>query len=434
MATIPELPEKTVIYGTDLLAMDDGTHTYRVQWAVLLALLGTVSRFEVDPDTENYPGYIKLTLTDGSVFRVKPSDPDKQDKLTFDNQPTEGSDNPVKSKGIFTALGTKFDKENYIPFRAPAGGNAGSPGIVPAPVLTGLYLGSEGSWLAPDNAPAESSNRLITSGAVFAALLPILNQIASTYDSESTYTLGSYCTHDGGLYRCTTGITTAEEWDSSHWASVTVGEALASLYAQAESLRSAESIAYDSSSASHTAGSVAAELFGLGVDDEDQELAIQLILNDLLHRDALFDALSAIVTAQGSRLTSAEGNITSQGTRLTAAETNITNQGARITNLEGRASTAEGNIAKLLVRTEIETGNITLTNSQAFPFNDSQVTVPLVAERDNQNYLVDYEVTAAVGNVGDIIVSAKLVNGFKIEYTGSASSVTVKYQVLGGMA
>lgn len=413
MATIPELPEKTVIYGTDLLAMDDGTHTYRVQWAVLLALLGTVSRFEVDPDTVNYPGYIKLTLTDGSVFRVKPSDPDKQDKLTFDNQPTEGSDNPVKSKGIFTALGTKFDKENYIPFRAPAGGNAGSPGIVPAPVLTGLYLGSEGSWLAPDNAPAESSNRLITSGAVFAALLSILDQIASTYDSESTYTLGSYCTHDGGLYRCTTGITTAEEWDSSHWASVTVGEALASLYAQAESLRSAESIAYDSSSASHTAGSVAAELFGLGVDDEDQELAIQLILNDLLHRDALFDALSAIVTAQGSRLTSAEGNITSQGTRLTAAETNIT---------------------KLLVRTEIETGNITLTNSQAFPFNDSQVTVPLVAERDNQNYLVDYEVTAAVGNVGDIIVSAKLVNGFKIEYTGSASSVTVKYQVLGGMA
>lgn len=82
----------------------------------------------------------------------------------------------------------------------------------------------------------------------------------------------------------------------------------------------------------------------------------------------------------------------------------------------------------------VEAGTVTLTNNQVFPFNNSQVTVPLVTTRNNQNYIVDYEVTAAVGNVGDIIVSAKLVNGFKIEYTGSATSVTVKYQVLGGMS
>lgn len=39
----------------------------------------------------------------------------KQDALTFDNAPTESSDNPVKSGGIYTALGTKMTvHDNYI--------------------------------------------------------------------------------------------------------------------------------------------------------------------------------------------------------------------------------------------------------------------------------------------------------------------------------
>ena len=51
MATIPELPEKTTLYVTDLLVMDDGVHSYKVQWATLLAILKTVVSFEADPDT-----------------------------------------------------------------------------------------------------------------------------------------------------------------------------------------------------------------------------------------------------------------------------------------------------------------------------------------------------------------------------------------------
>ena len=138
----------------------------------------------------------------------------------------------------------------------------------------------------------------------------------------------------------------------------------------------------------------------------DHEETLRLFLTELAHskeenaqRDSNFEALQAVVAGHGTRL-----------------------------------GTDEGNITKLLARTEIEAGTVTLTNSGTFPFNNSQRTVALVTERANQNYIVDYEVTAAVGNVGDIIVSAKLVNGFKIEYTGSATSVTVKYQVLGGMA
>lgn len=38
----------------------------------------------------------------------------------------------------------------------------------------------------------------------------------------------------------------------------------------------------------------------------------------------------------------------------------------------------------------------------------------------------------ANGNVGEIVVTDKLTNGFKLAFTGSASSVTVKYTVIGG--
>ena len=38
----------------------------------------------------------------------------KQDALTFDDSPTSGSNNPVKSGGIYTALGNKFDTSNII--------------------------------------------------------------------------------------------------------------------------------------------------------------------------------------------------------------------------------------------------------------------------------------------------------------------------------
>ena len=42
------------------------------------------------------------------------------------------------------------------------------------------------------------------------------------------------------------------------------------------------------------------------------------------------------------------------------------------------------------------------------------------------------EVTSVAGNVGDINVSDRLTNGFKMAFTGGAKSVTVKYYVIGG--
>ena len=48
------------------------------------------------------------------------------------------------------------------------------------------------------------------------------HNLAAAYDATSTYDIGDYCIYSGDLYFCTTKITTAEAWDSTHWTQVTV--------------------------------------------------------------------------------------------------------------------------------------------------------------------------------------------------------------------
>ena len=50
----------------------------------------------------------------------------------------------------------------------------------------------------------------------------IAADLAAPYDEDETYSVGDYCTHDKVLYICTTDISTAEEWDISHWDAVKV--------------------------------------------------------------------------------------------------------------------------------------------------------------------------------------------------------------------
>lgn len=54
-------------------------------------------------------------------------------------------------------------------------------------------------------------------GAIRNALDIVSGNQASVYSSSATYAIGDYCTYDGALYRCTTAISTAEDWTSSHW-------------------------------------------------------------------------------------------------------------------------------------------------------------------------------------------------------------------------
>lgn len=80
-----------------------------------------------------------------------------------------------------------------------------------------------------------------------------------------------------------------------------------------------------------------------------------------------------------------------------------------------------------------EKGQTTLTNSLVYPFNNSIKTVSLATPRNRTDYVVDVEVPANVGNIGRIEITDKLLNGFKIAFTGSATSVSVNYTVRGGM-
>lgn len=81
---------------------------------------------------------------------------------------------------------------------------------------------------------------------------------------------------------------------------------------------------------------------------------------------------------------------------------------------------------------EVESGTAQLTNSMQFPFNGSQKSVALSIVKESADYIVLTEVVATDGNVGEIVVSDKLINGFKLAFTGSATTVTVKYTVIGG--
>jgi len=79
-----------------------------------------------------------------------------------------------------------------------------------------------------------------------------------------------------------------------------------------------------------------------------------------------------------------------------------------------------------------EVGTVTLTNSLKFPFNNSKQSVALATRRDNLNYIVVIVSVTGEGNIGEVEVTDRLVNGFKLNYTGSASSVAVTYAVIGG--
>ena len=49
-----------------------------------------------------------------------------------------------------------------------------------------------------------------------------LTNVAPTYDNTLTYTIGEVVSYNGKIYRCTTAITQAEDWDSTHWTETSV--------------------------------------------------------------------------------------------------------------------------------------------------------------------------------------------------------------------
>lgn len=80
-----------------------------------------------------------------------------------------------------------------------------------------------------------------------------------------------------------------------------------------------------------------------------------------------------------------------------------------------------------------EIGQLILANTRAYPHSNAIGTVSLVLTRWSIDYLVSIEVLVASGSIEGVEVYDKQLNGFKIRYSGSAASATIKYYVSGGM-
>jgi len=50
----------------------------------------------------------------------------------------------------------------------------------------------------------------------------MVETVAPVYSASSTYDLGDFVSYQGKMYKCTTAISTAESWDSTHWTETTV--------------------------------------------------------------------------------------------------------------------------------------------------------------------------------------------------------------------
>lgn len=61
-------------------------------------------------------------------------------------------------------------------------------------------------------------------GEALSSISNLSNATAQDYSTSATYSVGDYVWHDGTLYRCTTAITTAEEWTAAHWTAAVLGD------------------------------------------------------------------------------------------------------------------------------------------------------------------------------------------------------------------
>ncbi len=150
-------------------------------------------------------------------------------------------------------------------------------------------------------------------------------------------------------------------------------------------------------------------------------------LDEVDEYEDIFVEESSAVTPGAVKHTKYRGTVQQAGTPMNAANFN---------HLENGVFDAHAALALLINFArqnawEIEHGEVTLTNSYAYPFNNSKQTVAMA--HISEDYIVIPEVVEFNGNVGDIVVTDKLVNGFKIEFTGSASSAKIKYTVIGGI-
>lgn len=151
----------------------------------------------------------------------------------------------------------------------------------------------------------------------------------------------------------------------------------------------------------------------------------------------------AVQNSDGTVTMTPAGRLIQQGTNQSAANFNRIETAIQDAQIAQQIifqhqlqfeSDHEERVSGLETENVVESGTVTLTNSLKYPFNNSDKTINLVQTRKTINYLVEARVTGYSGGLpGEITVSDKALNGFKLGFDGSAKTVTVKYIVKGGI-
>ncbi|MEG1562163.1 MAG: hypothetical protein RR365_00720 [Bacteroides sp.] len=133
--------------------------------------------------------------------------------------------------------------------------------------------------------------------------------------------------------------------------------------------------------------------------------------------------------------TPVEGQVIQQGTPQNAANFNNIEEGVLAANhLAIEAARMAKVNSRGLDAVKGESIDITMTNSRAYPFNNSQKTISLTQKKTTNDYVVEIELISATGGgVGDFVITDKLLNGFKLAFTGAATSVVAICRVKGGI-
>lgn len=125
------------------------------------------------------------------------------------------------------------------------------------------------------------------------------------------------------------------------------------------------------------------------------------------------------------------GEAIQAGTDQSAAHFNNMEEGISDTDLAARLMLLA--LGRTIGEVDTEVQTVTLTNSASYPFNNSGQTVAPLTARNNMTYTVEPEVSDHDGNVGEIHITDRLLNGFKVSYDGSATSATIILRIKGGM-
>lgn len=129
------------------------------------------------------------------------------------------------------------------------------------------------------------------------------------------------------------------------------------------------------------------------------------------------------------------GEVLQEGTPQSAAEFNKMANGILEAMLIGSENSRMiASVLRDLAGITGEVVQVTLNNAQAYPFNDSTHTVRIATQRNTKDYTVSAEIVSVEGGaVGEIEYSDKLLNGFKVHFTGSAKKVVLNLYVRGGI-